>query len=130
MMLDGELGLEERRELESTLQNDLQARSMHETLREGGRHGREVFAELLKEPVPLDLVRSIKTASSPRKAVRLPGDQVGLFSGKPTVSQAALAILLAVALGGGIGYMLGQQPSITRQAVTTDDVDWLSDVVT
>ncbi|KEQ08861.1 MAG: anti-sigma factor [Alphaproteobacteria bacterium] len=130
MLLDRELDSREQQEVEAALRGDPDASSLHEALRLGSRCGRDVFDDLLKEPVPLDLVRMIKTAPPPRRAVRLPSEHRPGFTFRPTATQAALAGFVLFALGGGFGYTLGQQPSVAAQsAVAEAGGDWLDDIV-
>jgi anti-sigma factor RsiW len=130
-LLDGQSPAGEQQDLEARLRDDPQARQMREHLLNGSARGREVFDDLLKEPVPLDLVRTIKTASPPRKAVRLPSERPSLLSLKPTMTQAAITCLLVFILGSSLGYMLGQPPAAPAQlrAADTRSGDWLDDIV-
>lgn len=130
MLLDRELDSREQQEVEAALRGDPDASSLHETLRRGSSRGRDVFDDLIKEPVPLDLVRMIKTAPPPRRAVRLPSENRSGFTFKPRAIQAALAAFVIFALGGGFGYTLGQQPNVAAQsAVAEAGGDWLDDIV-
>lgn len=45
------------------------------------------------------------------------------------VAQVAASGLLLFALGGALGYGLGQQPSVHAEPVVTEDSGWLDDVV-
>lgn len=129
-LLDGQATAEERQVLEARLQDDPHAQRVHEHLARGSSRGREVFNDLLKEPVPLDLVREIKTAPQPRKAVRLPSERRFPFPLKPTARQAGTACLLLFVLGGGLGYMLGQPSAATAHPPVADTRgDWLNDIV-
>ena len=129
--IDGEVGEEERHELDALLVNDPQARAAHEALKRGRDFGRHAFEDMLKEPVPLDLVRTIKTAPQPRRAVRLPQPARPALLLKPTASQALAACLILFALGGGLGYMLGARPvpnASAEIASASENRDWLEDV--
>ncbi len=70
--LDGEASEEARHEVEALLVNDPQARALNDALKRGTEVGRRMFDDMLREPVPLDMVRTIKNTAPPRKAVRLP----------------------------------------------------------
>ena len=130
-LLDREADAREQAELEAALRNDLHAKAVHETLKLGSSRGREIFGELLKEPVPLDLVRVIRTAPPPRKAVRLPGESEHrpALSMKPTAGKAFAAGLLLFVLGGGLGYLLADKPNQPAQPLASQPGDWLDDVV-
>ncbi|KKX29562.1 anti-sigma factor [Rhizobium sp. LC145] len=130
--IDGEIGEEERHEVEALLVNDPQARASQDALKRGRDFGRHAFDEMLKEPVPLDLVRAIKTAPQPRRAVRLPQASRPNFSMKPTGRQALACGLLLFVVGGAFGYMLGAPPlaapSPDALASVSENRDWLEDV--
>ncbi|MFN7104402.1 MAG: anti-sigma factor family protein [Pseudorhizobium sp.] len=130
MLLDRERDYGEHQEFEAALRDDPQARALYERLRSGSDRGRAIFDDLLKEPVPLDLVRTIKTAPPPRRAVRLPSPSRPAFDFKLPGMQTAIASLVLVALAGSLGYTLGRQPSVPAQTVVTQaDRDWLDDIV-
>src|SRR5690606_26048661 len=69
---DGQASEKDRQDIEELLVNDPHARSLYDALGRGSELGRRAFDDMLKEPVPLDLVRAIKNASLPRRAIRLP----------------------------------------------------------
>jgi anti-sigma factor RsiW len=130
--VDGHADEHERHELEELLVNDPQARALHDALKRGADLGRRGFGEMLKVPVPLDLVRTIKNAPLPRKAIRLPqAPRPAAF--KPTGPQAAAACLILFVLGGGLGYMLGGQsvvPGLSPIAGPAHNArDWLDDII-
>ncbi|TDK39043.1 anti-sigma factor [Rhizobium deserti] len=131
--LDGEASDQDKHELEALLVNDSQARVLHDSLKRGGEFGRRVLDDMLKEPVPLDLVRTIKNAPLPRRAVRLPQAPRAPLAFRPSGAQALLACLLFFGVGGGIGYMLAAHPPMPDFARTSapasDARDWLDDVV-
>lgn len=127
---DSELGDTEQSELDSLLASDPQARSTQDELRRGTDFGVHAFAEILREPVPLTLVRNIKTATPPRKAVRLPQAQGPVLKFKLNRRQAWAACALLVLAAGGVGYMIGSRPQMETFAelampVTTG---WLEDI--
>ena len=129
-ILDGEMPSQEQQDLEASLRGDPRARALQDHLELGSARGREMFNDLLKEPVPLDLVRLIKAAPQPRKAVRLPSEQRSPFPLKLTATRTAVASLVLLALGGGLGYMLGLQPAASaRPQITEANDDWLEDIV-
>ncbi|MGO7859959.1 anti-sigma factor, partial [Rhizobium ruizarguesonis] len=65
-LLDGEVAPEQRHELEQRLASDENARRLQEKLRHGADFGRRRLGDILKEPVPLARVRSIKSTQPPK----------------------------------------------------------------
>lgn len=130
--LDGELGEIEKTEIDALLALDPKSRAAQESLRRGSDIGRHAFAETLREPVPLTLVRNIRTATPPRKAVRLPQAQRPSLQIKPTRRQTVIACALLVFAAGGIGYMIGNQPQMETFAEMAKPVTsgWLEDIAT
>lgn len=132
--IDGEAGEQDKYALEELLVNDPQARALHDSLKRGADVGRQAFDNMLKEPVPLDLVRTIRNAPLPRKAVRLPqAPRLSIASLKPSGLQAFTACFLLFVLGGGIGYLLGHRPVTAElapiSASAADSRDWLDDII-
>jgi anti-sigma factor RsiW len=113
--LDGEVSREEKDELEHLISSDPEARRIYETLRHGSDVGRKAFDEVLKEPVPLALVRSIKNVQppKPREAPRFVKPSLKLA---PTGRQALAAAIILFFVGGGIGYLVGAQPAVPPAA--------------
>jgi len=129
---DGETSEQDRNETEALLVNDPQARAHQDGLKRGCEFGRRIFEDLLKEPVPLELVRTIKNAPLPRRAVRLPQAPRAPAAFRPTGPQALAACLIVAALSGAIGYMVGANPAGPAAASLTaapDKRDWLDEVV-
>ena len=60
--LDGQLPQAEVDEINAILARDDQARGVYEKLKLGSEFGARAFDRMLKEPIPLDLVRNIKEA--------------------------------------------------------------------
>lgn len=112
---DGDISREEKLAIEELLAGDSDARRIYDTLRHGSDIGRKAFDEILKEPVPLALVRSIKSAQPPksREARRLARPTLKLA---PTARQALAASLLFFIVGGGLGYLLGIHQGGSRLA--------------
>lgn len=128
--LDGEMSREEKEELERLLASDPEAHRLYETLRHGSDIGRKAFDEVLKEPVPLALVRAIKSAQPPkaRETPRLIKPSLKLA---PTGRQALAACLILFFLGGGIGYFVGVEPTGSQQASSLTQAPahaWLDDI--
>ncbi|AGB71954.1 hypothetical protein RTCIAT899_CH12875 [Rhizobium tropici CIAT 899] len=109
--MDGETSREEKEELEKLIASDADARRIFDELKHGSDVGRKAFDEVLKEPVPLALVRSIKSAQPPK--TREPSPRIARHSLKlaPTGKQSLAAALILFAVGGGIGYLFGMQPA-------------------
>ena len=109
--MDGETSREEKEELEKLIASDADARRIFDELKHGSDVGRKAFDEVLKEPVPLALVRSIKSAQPPK--TREPSPRITRHSLKlaPTGKQSLAAALILFAVGGGIGYLFGMQPA-------------------
>ncbi|MGE7368045.1 anti-sigma factor family protein [Neorhizobium sp. NPDC001467] len=130
--LDGELDEADKAEIEALVASDPQARAVQDDLRRGSDFGIQAFAQVLREPVPLTLVRNIKTATPPRKAVRLPQSQRPALEFKPTRRQAFAACALLVMAAGAIGYMIGNRPQMETFAQLAMPVTsgWLEDIAT
>lgn len=111
--IDGEASHEEKQALDELLAGDADTHKVYDNLRRGSEMGRKAFDELLKEPVPLALVRSIKSAPEPkaRDVRRLARPAVKLA---PSGKQALAAALILFVIGGGIGYFFGSQPGAAR----------------
>ncbi|MBX5022386.1 anti-sigma factor family protein [Rhizobium lentis] len=131
-LLDGEVSPEQRHELEQRLASDENARRLHEKLRHGAEFGRRRLDDVLKEPVPLALVRSIKSTQPPKTPIaqRATRPPVKLA---PSGPQALAAALILFVVGCGIGYFVGISPDTDEIATTTATApantnDWLGDV--
>ncbi|MEZ2130509.1 MULTISPECIES: anti-sigma factor [unclassified Sinorhizobium] len=130
-LLSGETTPEQKEELERRISADAEARRIYDRLRRGAEFGRRRFEELLKEPVPLAMVRSIKSAQPPKAPVapRLNRPSLKLA---PTGPQALAAALILFVIGCGLGYLFGLDPSakavtpVTVSAASNDD--WLADI--
>jgi anti-sigma factor RsiW len=111
--IDGEASREERLALEQLLASDADVHRIYDNLRHGSDIGRKAFDEVLKEPVPLALVRAIKSAQPPKaRDVRRLSRPVMKLA--PSGKQALAAALILFVIGGGIGYLLGTQPGAAR----------------
>jgi anti-sigma factor RsiW len=106
--LDGQVSEEDARELDALLSADPNARELLELLKTGSEFGNQAFEEMLKEPVPLNLVRAIKdTSAKPAQApVRQAanGNVVSFLRFVPQAIAASAVLLLA---GGYTGYFVG-----------------------
>jgi anti-sigma factor RsiW len=108
--MDGETSREEKEELERLIASDAETRRLYEVLKRGSEVGRGAFDEVLREPVPLALVRAIKTAQPP-KAREIPRFIPPSLKLAPTGRQALAASLILFFVGGGIGYFYGTSPT-------------------
>ncbi|MBB4566013.1 anti-sigma factor family protein [Rhizobium leucaenae] len=129
--MDGETSREEKEELERLIASDPEARRIFNELKHGSDVGRKAFDDVLKEPVPLALVRSIKSAQAPK--AREPAPRLSRPSLKlaPTGRQALAAALILFVVGGGIGYLFGMQPSSAPAATPASPAPsrtWLDDI--
>ncbi len=131
--MDGETSREEKEELEKLIASDPNARRIFDELKHGSDVGRKAFDEVLKEPVPLALVRSIKSTQPPK--TREPSPRITRHSLKlaPTGRQSLAAALILFAVGGGIGYLFGMQPAdVPASAPPTPSQlmtrNWLDDI--
>ncbi len=128
--IDGEAGAEEKLALEHLISTDHDAGRVYENLRQGSDIGRKVFDDLLKEPVPLALVRSIKSAPAPkeRDIRRISRPAIKLA---PSGKQALAAALILFVIGGGIGYLVGTQPGAARLSlplIPNQNRTWADDI--
>jgi anti-sigma factor RsiW len=107
--IDGQVSEADKRDIEALLATDPHARELLDLLNAGSEFGNQAFAEMLKEPVPLDLVRAIKSApaSSGGAAPRAANSNVvSFFRFIPQAIAASAVLLLA---GGYSGYFIGSQ---------------------
>ncbi|MBB4141630.1 anti-sigma factor family protein [Rhizobium rhizoryzae] len=129
-MLDGEVTEAEKSELDDILANDPNAKLTSDKLRQATEHGRTLFNEMLKEPVSLSLVRSIKTAPEGRRALRFPKQETVRQKLKPTYRLAITSSVIMFALGAAAGYMVGAPSHMMTYADIAGDPSkaWLDDV--
>jgi anti-sigma factor RsiW len=130
--VDSQVTDAERQDVEALLVNDPQARSLHDDLKRGSQTGRRLLDDMLKEPVPLNLVRGIRNAALPRKAVRLPGPQ-RTMAFRPSAMQALATCAVMLLIGAGAGYLIGARPDIQAPDILANQAsqqrDWLDDIV-
>lgn len=132
-LLDGETTPEQKQELEHRLATDDGARRLYEKLRHGADFGRHRLDDILKEPVPLALVRSIKSVQPPKAPIapRLSRPSLKLA---PSGPQALAAAIILFVVGCGIGYLVGKSPDTSGTSQVADSGantmtnSWLSDV--
>lgn len=109
--LDGQTNDEESQELEALVQSDAEAQAILDQLVAGSDAGRTAFDTLLHDPVPLDLVRSIKeagqkAASHPAVKARPVAANSNIFAFVPRALAASLVLVIA---GGYTGFYIGKQ---------------------
>lgn len=129
-MLDGEVTEAEKSALDDILASDPNAKLTSDKLRQATEHGRTLFNEMLKEPVSLSLVRSIKTAPEGRRALRFPKQETVRQKLKPTYRLAITSSVIMFALGAAAGYMVGAPSHMMTYADIAGDPSkaWLDDV--
>jgi anti-sigma factor RsiW len=106
---DGQIEPEDKREIEALLAADQHARELLDLLNAGSDFGNQAFAEMLKEPVPLSLVRAIKgtpSSSSGAAPQAANSNVVSFFRFIPQAIAASAVLLLA---GGYSGYFIGMK---------------------
>ena len=105
--LDGQLGEEDAREIEALIASDEQARGIYETLKAGSEFGNKAFEDMLREPVPLDLVRKIKHIE-PRPAPVRQAANGNVTSFMRFIPQAIAASVMLLFAGGYAGYYVAE----------------------
>ena len=109
-LIDGQVEDEnDVRELEALIASDDDARGIYETLKAGSDFGNQAFADMLKEPLPLDLVRSIKAINTEPKAapVRQAANS-NVASFMRFIPQAIAASVMLLFAGGYAGYYVAE----------------------
>lgn len=127
-LIDGEVNDAEKKELETLIATDEDARVLYDTLVAGSSLGNKAFEEILHDPVPLALVRRIKQGPgiSPR-AERVTGEPARLAS-TALWPKALAASLVLIAAGGTAGYIIGQGSAERRAETQVAALNWLDDV--
>ena len=105
--LDGQVDDDDARELEALIASNPQARVIYEQLKAGSEFGDELFADMLKEPVPLDLVRAIKSVDAKPAPVRQAANG-NVASFMRFVPQAIAASIMLLFAGGYAGYYVAE----------------------
>ena len=129
-MMDGELTDAEKLELNELIATDPQAKHTAEKLGQANERGRTLFNEMLKEPVSLSLVRSIKAAPEGRRALRFPKQGTVRQKIRPTYRLALASSAIMFAVGAAAGYMFAAPPHMMTYADIAGDPSkaWLDDV--
>lgn len=130
--LDGQLPHAEITEIDRMLARDEKARTLFNRLKLGSDLGRRAFEDMLHEPVPLDLVRSIKQASADaardvrRPKLVPPVSEAAPRRKRTRFAAAALALLVT---GGCAGYLLGAlQAPVVAPLQAGEGRNWLDDI--
>jgi anti-sigma factor RsiW len=130
-LLDGETSPEQKLELEQRLATDDSTRKLYDKLRHGADFGRRRLEDILKEPVPLALVRSIKTTQPPKTPIAQRSVRPTMKLA-PSGPQALAAALILFVVGCGIGYFVGTGPDTgdftSTTATSANTADWLTDI--
>jgi anti-sigma factor RsiW len=105
--IDGQVDEEDARELEALIASNDDARGIYETLKMGSDFGNQAFEEMLKEPVPLDLVRSIKNIEAKPAPVRQAANN-NVASFMRFIPQAIAASIMLLFAGGYAGYYVAE----------------------
>lgn len=106
-LVDGEVEAEDARELEALIASDDEARAIHEQLKAGSRFGNQFFEDMLREPVPLGLVRSVKAVEAKPAPVRQAANS-NVASFMRFVPQAIAASIMLLFAGGYAGYYVAE----------------------
>ncbi|MDO6964267.1 anti-sigma factor family protein [Rhizobium alvei] len=123
--LDGQVEPHQREVLEALLASDEAARQLLETLKAGSEFGNNAFEEMLRNPVPLSLVRAIKEpkAAAPThpsaSGIESPAKDTNVVSFFRYIPQAIAASAVLLLAGGYSGYFVGknagEQPSVISE---------------
>jgi anti-sigma factor RsiW len=105
--MDGQVEAEDARELEALIASDDEARVIYEQLKAGSEFGNQFFEGMLNEPVPLDLVRSIKAADAKPVPVRQAANS-NIASFMRFIPQAIAASIMLLFAGGYAGYYVAE----------------------
>lgn len=105
--IDGQVGEEDARELEALIASNDNARGIYETLKMGSDFGNKAFEEMLKQPVPLELVRNIKAIEAKPVPVRQAANN-NVASFMRFIPQAIAASVMLLFAGGYAGYYVAE----------------------
>ena len=129
-LLDNEVAEEDRHRLEGRISGDPQLKSRQEALRRANDYGKRSFEAMLREPVPLDLVRAIRTTPEPRRTIKLQPPPRAVRRIKHTIGLTVACSIAMFGVGGVAGYLLAHRPHIKTFADFTGETAsaWLDDV--
>lgn len=115
--LDDELPIDEAREIESALASDPELQAELEALMAVDTAVGEEFAAMLDEAAPFDLIKAINEAPEGAAAnLSSPPKMFGWMS--------AIAVVVALLVGGSVGYIRGTAENVQVAAAP----GWLSDI--
>lgn len=135
--LDGQLPEAEVEEIDAILAGDDDARVVFERLKLGSEFGARAFDRMLQEPIPLDLVRTIKDVGKnddePPKLgfAGIPVAATPAPRRSPFWPQALAASLVIFLAGGAVGYLVSEQKQATTQVASGQFAPvrtWLDDI--
>lgn len=122
--IDGQVSEEDKREIETILATDPHARELLDLLNAGSELGNQAFAEMLREPVPLNLVRTIKATPARSSSGGSPSaannNTVSFFRFIPQAIAASAVLLLS---GGYSGYFIGLKSAAQPNMEITTSLD-------
>lgn len=105
--VDGEVEADDISELEALIASDAEAKVIYEQLKAGSAFGNQFFEDMLKEPVPLGLVRSIKAVEAKPAPVRQAANS-NIASFMRFIPQAIAASIMLLFAGGYAGYYVAE----------------------
>jgi anti-sigma factor RsiW len=105
--LDGQVEAEDASELEALIASDDEARAIYEQLKAGSSFGNQFFEDMLREPVPLGLVRTIKAVEATPAPVRQAANS-NIASFMRFIPQAIAASIMLLFAGGYAGYYVAE----------------------
>ena len=137
--LDGQLPRAEMNEIDEILAGDDSARDVFEKLKLGSEFGARAFDRMLQEPIPLDLVRSIKEAprgtedETPKLGIAaIPAAAPAARHPAPFWPQALAASLVIFLAGGATGYLVSERQDVMSTPVASTQFapvrTWLDDI--
>lgn len=138
--LDGQLPEAEVEEIDAILASDDDARAVYEQLKLGSEFGARAFDRMLEEPIPLDLVRTIKDVGKDGANDKDEPPKLG-FAAIPIAAtpaprrsafwpQALAASLVIFLTGGAAGYLISEQKQTSQiaSAPFAPARSWLDDI--
>ena len=131
--LDGQLPEAEMNEIDGILARNDEARTVFEKLKLGSEFGARAFDRLLQEPVPLELVRGIKQAGkaddTPSGIAAIPAGAIPSQRRSTAPWPRTIAASLALfAVGGALGYMIGERSDTGVPLHLAAARTWLDDI--
>lgn len=110
--LDGQVEADDISELEALIASDDEARAIYEQLKAGSSFGNQFFEGMLREPVPLGLVRTINAAGAqsvqtgPAPVRQAANSNIASFM--RFIPQAIAASIMLLFAGGYAGYYVAE----------------------